>query len=99
VRNVEIQEQSELVPTQTKIGEQLGTMYRKHSFNAFEFDDEAFLDDEVDAIRRSELNSFVNDRQGDLVLETQSGLRQLPDLRVLGVLCVESTPVQGLSRI
>jgi len=52
-------------------------MHRQHPFDAFQFDDQAFFDDEIDAERGSEFDALVNDGQVNLVLEVQSGLFEL----------------------
>ena len=52
-------------------------MHRQHPFDAFQFDDQAFFDDEIDAERSRQLHSFVDDRQVHFVFEVETGLLQL----------------------
>jgi hypothetical protein len=77
VRNVEVQEKSELVTTQSEIGQQLSTMYGQHSLHAFDLDDETSFDDEVDTVCGRELNPLVHDRQSNFLLKVQAELGEL----------------------
>jgi len=52
-------------------------MHRKDSFDALDFDDQAFFDDEIDTERGGEFDALVNDGQVNFVLDIQSGLCEL----------------------
>jgi hypothetical protein len=52
-------------------------MHRQHSFNTLDFHDQALFDNEIDPIRRFELNAFVDDRQPHFVFEVEAGFGEL----------------------
>jgi hypothetical protein len=76
VCDVEIQEESQLVAAQPEIRKQLSAMDGQYSLDAFEFQNQTVFDDEIDAIRRRQLNAVVNQGKRDLVLNVQPGSRQ-----------------------
>ena len=52
-------------------------MNRKDTFNALQFEYHNILDDQIKAITTIKRNSFVNDRNCNLSLESQSAQVQL----------------------
>ena len=52
-------------------------MNSQHAFDALDLDDEACLDDVVDAVSGRELDTLIDDRKVNLVLEMQAGLDEL----------------------
>ena len=77
MRHVEVQKQSKFVAAQPQIGQQLSAVNGEYSLDALEFEYEALFNDEVDAVCRLKLNSLVDNRQSDFVLELQARLREL----------------------
>ena len=49
-------------------------MNRQHLFHAFDFDDQAIFDNEVNPIGGLELDSLIDNGQANLVLEMQTRL-------------------------
>ena len=52
-------------------------MNRKQFFNTLHLDDQAFFHNEIDPIRRGELDTVVNDRQMHLVVDMQASRSEL----------------------
>lgn len=71
---VEVQEQPERMTTEFQVREQLRTVDRKHSLDALDFEDEALFDDKVHAICGFQLDTLVDNREPDLLLDVEAGL-------------------------
>jgi len=69
VGNIEVDEQAELMVTQFQVRQNLRKMERKQFLHCFEFNDDAILDNEVDAISRIELDVVIDDRKSHLMCE------------------------------
>ena len=72
MRHVEVDKQSELMPGQSQVRQQLRPMHRQNDFHTLDLNDQAFFDDEIDDVGRREFISFISDRQPDLVLKVQA---------------------------
>jgi hypothetical protein len=77
VRDVEVQEESELQTGEFQVGKYLSPMDWQNSFHTFDFNDKAVFDDEVHAVGRRQANAVIHNGQVHLVLKMQTGLSQL----------------------
>ena len=77
MRNVEVDQQANLVATQLQVGQNLRKVQRKQFFNCFDFDDDAVFDNKVDAIGGIQLNTLIDDRKPNLMRENYSILSEL----------------------
>ena len=77
MRNVDVNDQSQLKAAEFQIGENLCEVQRLQSLHCFEFHDNAVFDNEVDSVRRVQLDSLISDGQPHLMPERQSVLREL----------------------
>jgi hypothetical protein len=74
---VEIDEKPNAHTAQPPIGQQLSLMYRMDCFNAFHFDDNECLDDQVDAISEFDPLAVVNHRKPDLAGDDETSFSKL----------------------
>src|SRR5262249_32527875 len=72
VRHVEVHEKSELEPRQLQIGKNLRNVNGQEFLDTFDFNYQAFFDDEIDAIRRRKSHALVFNWQMNLVLDVQA---------------------------
>ena len=77
VGHIEVQKEPKLVATEFEIGQKLRAMDRQHPLNAFDLNDEAIFNDEIDPVCCGQLHTFVHDRQMNLVLESEAGFRSV----------------------
>ena len=73
-RHVEVQEQAKLAAAQFQIRQQLRQMNWKNAFDTFQLNDQAILDDEVNAIRDWNFDAVVHQRQVNFVFKTANWL-------------------------
>jgi hypothetical protein len=79
VRDVEIEQQPDVVTTEFQIGHDLRKMKRQQFFHRLKFYDDAVFDQEVDAIPSVESDLLIRDWQPDLMTEFQSvGAKLIP---------------------
>lgn len=64
--NVKIGQEPDRKARELQIRDQLGFMYREEPFHCFDLDDHAILDEQVDAIAKTEGEFFVPDGDRDL---------------------------------
>jgi hypothetical protein len=76
VWHVEVEQEAERMPTQSKIREELCAMNRQHNLNAFQFDDQASFDNEVDSVGALQSDAAIDNWQADLVFKTQASVGQ-----------------------
>jgi hypothetical protein len=71
--DVEVDEKTHGIPAEPRVGEQLCAMQRGQGIDAFHFDDDPIVDDEIDAVRarRSEGLPVNGDRPADLDVVTR----------------------------
>src|SRR5262245_46016299 len=77
MRDVEVEQESDLVAAQLQIGDQLCGVQRQQFFNGFDFDDDAVFEQEVDSIAGVESYAAVHDRQTNLVLKLYAARHEL----------------------
>jgi hypothetical protein len=76
-RGMEIYQQPDAHPGETKVAEELGLMNRQHMFNGFNLNNHGIFDKEIQPVAAVQLNTLVNDRKRCLAFKAQTGLRQL----------------------
>jgi hypothetical protein len=77
VRHVEVQKEAEFVPCQPQIRQDLRAMNWKHDLDALDLDDQAVLDDVVNAEGRGKTDTVINNGQMHLMRESESRFREL----------------------
>lgn len=76
-RSVEIEQESNLPPTEPQVRQDLRLVHGKHLFNRLEFDDDSAIDENVKAISAIETQPFVLNRQSTLPLKRNLSQSQL----------------------
>jgi hypothetical protein len=81
---VEVDEQSDAVPTEFEIRHQLSQMERQQFLHCLQFDDDAIFDEKVDAISSVESYVLINDRKFYLMTEFKSvGAKLIGETRLV----------------
>jgi hypothetical protein len=74
VWHVEVNQEAQFEMTDFQVGHELCDVHRQEFFNAFNFDDQTLLDDEINAVGSRQRDVSVDNRKSHLVLDMQAGL-------------------------
>ena len=77
MRNIEIDQQPELVATEFQIGENLGEMQREQFLHCLQLQNHAIFDDEINPVGCVELNAVIDDGESHLMGEADAVSREL----------------------
>src|SRR5258708_24241410 len=72
--HVEIEKQSELKAGELQVREDLRNVDGEQFFHALHFNDQAFFNDEINAVCRPKCDLLIDDKQMDLVFDMQARL-------------------------
>ena len=76
MHHVKINEQAQLLASQSQMGEKLGLVNRRNCLNCFQFYYDAIVYNQIDSIPEIKFHAFVNERQRNFALNIKSGLAE-----------------------
>jgi len=87
--DVEVNQKTDMSPTEFEIRQNLRDMEREHFLNRLELDDDAIFDKKIDSVTSLEVNRLVDNRQPNLMFECET---------IDGHLVVEASSVGALQK-